>query len=174
MDADEDFQLFVAARERSLLRTAWLLTGDWATAEDLVQTALVRVWPQWQRIGGTQGLEGREGADAYVRRTMVNKALDWRRRRWRGDVPTAELPDAPVPGGPARETHLVLVSALRTLPPRQRAVIVLRYFEDLTEADTAAVLDCSVGTVKTHASRALAALRRHPQLGDLRLQGSAT
>ncbi|WP_369056592.1 SigE family RNA polymerase sigma factor [Kineococcus terrestris] len=174
LSVDEDFQSFVAGRQRSLLRAAWLLTGDWATAEDLVQTALVRAWPHWERIGGSRGLDGREGAEAYVRRIMVNKALDWRRRRWRGEVPTAEVPDAPGPPGLARETHLVLVRALHTLPARQRAVIVLRYFEDLSEADTAAAMDCTVGTVKTHASRALASLRRHPQLSELRLQRSTS
>ena len=173
MDAAEDFRLFVSRRQQALLGTAWLLTGDWATAEDLVQAALVRAWPHWRRIGGTRGTNGREGADAYVRRIMVNQALDWRRRRWRGEVPTADLPDLPVPAGLGREVHHVLLTAVRALPPRQRAVIALRFYEDLTEVDTAAALDCSVGTVKSQTSKALATLRRHPALHELALQESA-
>ncbi|WP_432571121.1 SigE family RNA polymerase sigma factor [Kineococcus sp. SYSU DK005] len=173
MDAAEDFRLFVSSRQQALLGTAWLLTGNWATAEDLVQTALVRAWPHWRRIGGARGVNGREGADAYVRRIMVNQALDWRRRRWRGEVPTADLPDLPVPAGLGPEVHHVLLTAVRALPPRQRAVIALRFYEDLTEVDTAAALDCSVGTVKSQTSKALATLRRHPALHELDLQESA-
>ena len=173
MNAAEDFRLFVAGRQRGLLRTAWLLTGDWATAEDLVQVTLMRAWPHWRRIGGTYARDGREGADAYVRRVMVNQALDWRRRRWCGEVPTADLPELPVPAGWGREVHHVLLGAVRALPPRQRAVIALRFYEDLTEVDTAAALDCSVGTVKSQTSKALATLRRHPALHELGLQESA-
>ena len=89
MDVAEDFRTYVVGRQRALLRTAWLLTGDHALAEDLVQTALVRAWPHWERIARA------EGADAYVRRVMVNKSIDWRRRRWRGEVPTEVLPEPP-------------------------------------------------------------------------------
>jgi RNA polymerase sigma-70 factor (ECF subfamily) len=168
MDHESDFRQYVAVRQRALLRTAWLLTGDWGAAEDLVQTALVRAWPHWRRIGGGQG------ADAYVRRIMVNTAVDWRSRRWRGEVPTEQLPESPATSASATELHLVLVQALRGLPPRQRATVVLRYFDDLTEAATAEAMGCSVGTVKSQTSRALAALRRHPGLSDLELQGSAS
>jgi RNA polymerase sigma-70 factor (sigma-E family) len=167
MDVDEDFRCFVAARQRSLLRTAWLLTDDWASAEDLVQTALMRAWPHWRRVSRTGG------GDAYVRRIMINKSLDWRRRRWRGEVPTAVLPDQP---GAPQDAGLdqVLLAAVRSLPPRQRAVVVLRFLDDLSEPATADALGCAVGTVKSQTRKALATLRRHPGLAelDLDLEGS--
>lgn len=166
MDAADDFRRYVVGRQRALLRTAWLLTGDWATAEDLVQTALIRAWPHWSRIAAGAG------ADAYVRRIMVNKSIDWRRRRWQGEVPTQQLPEPAVPAGDPDLEH-VLVLAVRSLPPRQRAVIVLRYFDDLSEIATAAAMDCAVGTVKSQTAKALATLRRHPALADLQLQESA-
>jgi RNA polymerase sigma-70 factor (sigma-E family) len=172
VDREDDFRQFVAARQRALLRTAWLLTGDWGTAEDLVQTALVRAWPHWVRIGGGRG------ADAYVRKIMVNTSTDWRGRRWRGEVPTAELPESalapPGDSGDAAALQQALLVAVRALPPRQRAVVVLRYFEDRSEASTAEILGCSVGTVKSQASRALETLRRNPALADLDLLGSAS
>jgi RNA polymerase sigma-70 factor (sigma-E family) len=168
VDTAEDFRLYVAARQRALLRTAWLLTGDWATAEDLVQTALIRAWPHWGR------LQNEAGADGYVRRIMVNKSLDWRNRRWTGEVPTGMLPEREtVDSGDAAAAHLVLLSAIRTLPPRQRAVIALRYLDDLSEAETAAAMGCSIGTVKSQASKALASLRRHPDLIDLQVEEGA-
>jgi RNA polymerase sigma-70 factor (sigma-E family) len=167
VDCAEDFRRFVVARQRALLRTGWLLTGDWATAEDLVQTALMRAWPHWERISADNR------ADAYVRRIMVNKSLDWRARRWNAEVPTEVLPEAPAHGSVSSEAHHVLLLAVRSLPPRQRATIVLRYFDDVSEADTAAAMGCSVGTVKSQSSKALATLRRHPGLADLQLQGSA-
>ena len=89
MDPEEDFREFVVARQRALLRTAWLLTDDWGKAEDLVQTALVRSWPHWSRIAAAGTPE------AYVRRVMVNKALDWRQRRWHGEVATGEAARSP-------------------------------------------------------------------------------
>ena len=166
MDAGEDFRRFVVGRQRSLLRTAWLLTGDWASAEDLVQTTLITAWPRWARISTTAN------PDAYVRRILVNKSHDWRRRRWHGEIPTAAVPEGPAAEGPDAELTRGLVQALRGLPPRQRTVIVLRYFDDLTEVETAAAMDCAVGTVKSQTSKALAALRRHPDLADLQLEGS--
>jgi RNA polymerase sigma-70 factor (sigma-E family) len=167
MDTEDDFRQFVAARQRALMRTAWLLTGDWGKAEDLVQTALVRAWPHWKRAAG-------EGTpEAYVRRIMINKALDWRRRLWRGEVPTEILPDVGAAVQQDLDTRQVLVNALRRLPPRQRAVLVLRFFDDLSEAATAAAMGCSVGTVKSTTSRALTALRQQPQLADLQLERSA-
>jgi RNA polymerase sigma-70 factor (sigma-E family) len=162
----------VVARQRALLRTAWLLTawlltGDWATAEDLVQTALMRAWPHWERISADNR------ADAYVRRIMVNKSLDWKARRWNAEVPTEVLPEPRADGGGSPEAHHVLLGAIRSLPPWQRATIVLRFFDDVSEADTAAAMGCSVGTVKSQSAKALATLRRHPGLADLRLQESA-
>ena len=172
MDREDDFRQYVAGRQRALLRTAWLLTGDWGAAEDLVQTALVRAWPHWGRIGGGRG------ADAYVRKIMLNTSTDWRSRRWRGEIPTGDLPEAAGQGRPdagdAAAVQQALLAAVRTLPPRQRAVVVLRYFDDLPEDEVATIMGCSVGTVKSQASRAIATLRRHPALADLDLQGSAS
>jgi RNA polymerase sigma-70 factor (sigma-E family) len=167
VDCAEDFRRFVVTRQRALLRTAWLLTGDWAIAEDLVQTALMRAWPHWERI------RSGDRADAYVRRIMVNKSIDWRTRRWRAEVPTEVLPETQAGGSAGSEAHHLLLLAVRSLPPRQRATIVLRYFDDLSEADTAAAMGCSVGTVKSQSAKALATLRRHPDLADLQLQESA-
>jgi RNA polymerase sigma-70 factor (sigma-E family) len=147
------FQEFVLARRRALLRTAWLLTGDWHTAEDLVQTALMRCYPHWQRIAS-------DNPDAYLRKAIVNAHASSWRRRWHGERPTADLPD--LPGSDeydAADSRRLLIAVLRLLPARQRAVVVLRYYEDLTEADTAAALGCSVGTVKSQAAKALATLR---------------
>ena len=148
------FEEFVAARGRDLWRSAWLLTGDAQKAEDLVQTALVKCWLRWSSI--TQG----EAVEAYVRRVLVTTYTDWWRRRWTGEIPTGPMPDT----GALADTALAddrrdLVAALATLPRGQRAVLVLRYFEDLTEAQTAETLGISVGTVKSQASRGLASLR---------------
>ena len=101
---------------------------------------------------------------------MINQHLDWRRRRWHGEV----LPEQAGLERSSPELAHVVAAAVRDLPPRQRAVVVLRYFEDLTETATAAAMGCSVGTVKSQASKALAALRRHPDLTDLQLEGSAS
>lgn len=151
-----DFSAFVLARSNGLLRTAHLLTGDRGHAEDLLQQALERLARQWRRIDGEP--------DAYVRRTLVNLATDrWRRRSRRppetGPDRLAALSAADAHG--RTEDRLDLVAALRTLPARQRAVLVLRYFDDLSEAETAHLLGCSVGTVKSTTSRALARLREH-------------
>ena len=159
---DEGFRAFVAARQRALLRSAWLLTGDWQSAEDLVQTALVRAWPHWRR------LRDAEHAEAYVRRVMLNTFSSWWRRRWRGETPTADLPDRAAEADDA-DVRAVLLDAVRLLPKRQRAVVVLRFFDDLTEARAAEVLGCSVGTVKSQAAKALATLRRDPRLAGLSL-----
>ena len=162
MDADTDFREFVAARQRALLRGAWLLTGDWASAEDLVQTALVRSWPHWRR------LPDHDAAEAYVRRVMLNTFSSWWRRRWRGETPTAELPERPAADAFGdSDVRDALVGAVRLLPRRQRAVVVLRYFDDLTEAQAAEALGCSVGTVKSQTAKALATLRRDPRLAGL-------
>jgi RNA polymerase sigma-70 factor (sigma-E family) len=155
----EAFEDFVVARSSRLLRTAYLLTQDRSLAEDLLQTALARAWRSWQRI--------ESNPEAYVRTTLVNTYSSWWRRRWNGELPSDDLPEraAPEPGDqPAAHE---LRDALRRLPKRQRAVVVLRYFEDQTEAETARMLGCSVGTVKSQASKALAKLRVDPTLaGD--------
>ena len=151
----DDFAEFVAARGPALWRAAWLLTGDRSLAEDLLQTALTRAWPHFGRVSRTGSFE------AYVRRTLFTTYAGWRGRRWHGEVPTGALPET---GRTDEVPDLDLLRALAGLSPRQRAVVVLRYFEDLTEVQTAAALGCSIGSVKTHHSRALATLRTSPLL----------
>ena len=158
MEARADFDAFVGARSSALLRTAYLLTRDHALAEDLLQTALAKAWFAWRRIDGEP--------EAYVRRILVNTYATWWRRRWNGEHATDELPE-PAPTGDVHahsDASHDLWSALGRLPRKQRAVVVLRYFEDLTEAETARVLGCSVGNVKSQASRALAKRRIDPAL----------
>src|SRR5690349_248554 len=156
------FDDFVTGRSTGLLRTAYLLTHDRALAEDLVQTALSKAWFAWGRI------EGRP--EAYVRRIMVNTYSSWWRRRWNGEEATADLPERGAgqgfrPGEDVRvDDRTDLWRALARLPRRQRAVVVLRFYEDLSEAETADIMQCSVGTVKSQASRALAKLRVDPTL----------
>ncbi|MER6952189.1 SigE family RNA polymerase sigma factor [Nonomuraea sp. NPDC000554] len=149
-----EYDAFVAAAWQRLLRTAYLLTGDWALAEDLVQTALMKAWLAWPRIGDER--------EAYVRKIIVNAHVSWWRRRWRQvEVTTGSPPDRPHAADQVREAEdrELVWQALRRLPARQRAVVVLRFFEDLTEAQTAETLGCSVGTVKSQTSKALAKLR---------------
>lgn len=147
------FDEFVLARSGSLLRTAYLLTRDPHLAEDLVQTALAKAWFARRRINGDP--------EPYVRKIMVNEFASGRRRKWSGERPTAELPET---HRAAHEPHTDLWHALANLPRRQRAVVVLRYFDDLTEAETARTLGVSVGTVKSQTARALAKLRVDPLL----------
>jgi RNA polymerase sigma-70 factor (sigma-E family) len=154
-----EFDAFVAARSTALLRTAYLLTRDHALAEDLVQTALAKAWFHWSRIQ-------RESPEPYVRRILVTTYSSWWRRRWTGEVPTEELPESPAPPG---EDSLDLWDALGRLPRRQRAVIVLRFYEDLSEAETARVMGTSLGTVKSQTAKALAKLRLDPALATERL-----
>ena len=164
MDAEaEGFAQFVEARQRALQRTAWLLTGDWAAAEDLVQTALVRSWPRWERI------RRRDDPEIYVRRAMVNTWASWRRRLGVGQSPSGPLAPPPAAGDMATEVavRIAVQSALRSLPARQRAVLVLRVFDDLSEAQVAQVLDCAIGTVKSTMARAAARLREDPRLAEL-------
>ncbi len=160
MDEPDGFREFVDGRSRGLLRFAWLLSSDWQTAEDLVQTALVKTWPHRNR------LVRHDRPELYVRKVVLTTYLSWRSRRSASEVPVAEMYESATNGVDSELRH-VLVEALRGLPPRQRAVIVLRYFEDLTEVDTAAALGCSIGTVKTHASRAMTHLRGVPGLATV-------
>jgi RNA polymerase sigma-70 factor (sigma-E family) len=158
-----DFAQFVEAREQALQRTAWLLTGDWALAQDLVQTALARSWPRWERINR------RDNPEVYVRRVMVNTWITWSRRRWRGEKASPVVADVAAGGDMAAEVanRMALRDALAMLNSRQRAVLVLRVYDDLPEAQVAAMLNCSVGTVKSTMSRALARLREEPRLAGL-------
>ncbi|MGN9774455.1 SigE family RNA polymerase sigma factor [Micromonospora sp. H33] len=152
---EEEFREFVAARSGALLRTAYLLAGDWATAEDLLQTALTKTYLAWKRLGGIEAVE------PYARRVMINTSTSWWRRRWHGERPTEVLPERA--GVDEIEQQLdrdLLWRHLNALPARQRAVLVLRFYEDMSEAQTAALLDISPGTVKSQTSRALTTLRR--------------
>ncbi|MEU8822329.1 SigE family RNA polymerase sigma factor [Streptomyces sp. NPDC048636] len=152
--ATPGFEEFVAARGPRLLRVAWLLTGDVHLAEDLLQTVLAKVWPKWRRIAA-------DNPEAYVRKALVNTHASWWRRRWRGEVPHDEVPDVTaVPDAfEGIDLEQSLAAAVRRLPGRQRAVVVLRYFEDLSVEDTAEVLGCTAGTVKSQASKALRTLQ---------------
>lgn len=148
-----DFAAFVGARGQALQRTAYLLTGDWELAEDLLQTALARVYPRWSRIE-------RDDPDAYVRKVLVNTWASWWRRKWRGEQPSGELPDRPGPDAYAdADRRRAVAIALASLPPKQRVVVVLRFHEDMTEAQVANVLGISIGTVKSQTAKALAKLR---------------
>jgi RNA polymerase sigma-70 factor (sigma-E family) len=164
VSAEEDeFARFVEARERALQRTAWMLTGDWALAEDLVQTALARSWLRWDRI------TRRDDPEIYVRRAMINTWLTWRRRSWRGETASAELPDSAAPGDLAAEVAAreVVRQVLAKLTDKQRAVLVLRIVDDLSEAQVAQVLNCALGTVKSTMSQARAKLRGDSRLAEL-------
>ena len=154
----------MASRQARLLRFGWVLTADWRAAEDLVQTALTKAWVRWGRLR-------QDDLDLYVRRVMVNSLRTQSRRRWRSELSVAGHADTDVVQLGCEEQVLLrdaLRPALLALPPRQRAVVALRYFEDLSEAQTAALLGCSIGTVKSSCSRALARLRLDPTVLDTR------
>ncbi len=150
---EDEFSAYVGERQRRFVRFAYLLTGDAHEAEDLVQSALARVYRRWSGIEGSP--------DAYVRRAIVNEHRSRWRRTWRHrevvSSPLVSVVDrVGVPESGRDDELWAIVSAL---PRQQRATVVLRYYEDLSEAQTAEVLGCTVGTVKSHTSRALAALR---------------
>jgi RNA polymerase sigma-70 factor (sigma-E family) len=161
--ARTDFEEWLLAREGSLHRTARLLTHDTHAAQDLVQTTLAKLYLAWDRISD------RDNVDAYARRILVNEHRStWRKASTRREVTTDTPPDR---GEAAREydgARDAVWAFVCTLPPRQRAVIVLRYYEELTEPEVAELLGISVGTVKSQAHRALAALRArvadHPEI----------
>jgi RNA polymerase sigma-70 factor (sigma-E family) len=151
---DPGFRDYVTARSRALLRTAYLLTGNRADAEDLVQSALAKTYLAWDRI------EDRGALDGYVRRAMVNTHISWWRRRRLEEYPTDEIPDQAVADhSVTSDLQDTLRRAVDRLPQRMRAAVVLRYFEDMTEAEVADVLGVSLGTVKSTVSRAVAKLR---------------
>jgi RNA polymerase sigma-70 factor (sigma-E family) len=148
------FAELVEHRSHALQRTAYLLVGDHQLAEDLLQESLVKTLIALPRVRDLSRIEG------YVRQTMVRTMIGWRRRRSFHERPSDALPEAlAADGAEAVPTHQVLVAHLRGLPPRQRTAIVLRYYEDLTLAQTAELMDCSVGAVKSHVSTGLARLR---------------
>ncbi|WP_344664529.1 SigE family RNA polymerase sigma factor [Catenulispora yoronensis] len=156
------FDDYVASRGAALLRLAFMLTGDRHLAEDLTQDTLVRVYGRWSRIAGMAQV------DAYVRRTLVNSHVSWRRRRSSGELPLAEPAEATTPnagadvaadGAEASADRDEAWRLLATLPRKQRAVLVLRYYEDLSDQEIAGVMGCSPATVRSQASRGLATLR---------------
>ena len=168
---DTEFREFMHGRWPAMVRLAYALTGDQGHAEDVAQAAFARAYASWTKVRRTENPEG------YVRRIVINE----NRNRFRKHRVTEQLTDAPPEPGPGAGPGLglgrgdatgqydersVLMAALRRLGPRQRAVIVLRYWLGLTEAETAAELNCSVGTVKSQASRALATLRQSAELVD--------
>jgi RNA polymerase sigma-70 factor (sigma-E family) len=162
VEAEQSFREYVRARTAALSRVAYLLTGDRHLAEDLVQQTLVNVASRWERISS-------DDPDPYVRRALYNQYVSWWRRRRREPVTVSAewLPERAAPGTDAT-LALTVRQALGRLAPRQRAVLILRYFEDLSESQTAAALGISVGSVKSQARDALARLRKlAPELGDL-------
>jgi RNA polymerase sigma-70 factor (sigma-E family) len=144
-----EFDAFVVARSQALLRTAYLLVQDEQLAEDLLQTALTKAWFAWRRV---------QEPEAYVRRILVTTSASWWRRKWTRETPTADLPESPVAADGMADRQ-DLWDAVGHLPGRQRAVVVLRFLEDRTEAETANLLGCSVSTVKSQSTKALAKLR---------------
>ncbi len=163
-DEDAEFREFMVSRWGGLVRFAYGLTGDRGHAEDLAQTALAKAYASWPRVRRA------EDPDAYVRRILIN-ANHRRFRKRRVDEHAGDAPAEPAvtDGTAAFDEREALVAALMELPPKQRAVVVLRYWDGLTETQAATVLGCSVGTVKSQASRALAKLRKSNQLQDGRV-----
>jgi len=148
------FREYVSTRSRALLRTAYLLTGNVADAEDLVQAALAKTYLAWDRI------EDRGAIDGYVRRAIVNTHISWWRRRRVEEYPTDEIPDQAIADHAGNsDLQESMRRAVDRLPQRMRAAVMLRYYEDMTEAEVAEALGVSLGTVKSTVSRAMAKLR---------------
>jgi RNA polymerase sigma-70 factor (sigma-E family) len=167
---EQEFRDYFVARRDAVRRSAYLLCGDWYRADDLAQVAFVALHRRWHKI------RDRAALDAYVRRTVVRAVIDESRRPWRRERFTGEVPDVADTTGGAPEvgdavaTRSALLGALAKVPPRQRAVLVLRYLEGLDVNAAAAALGCSEGTVKSQTARGLEALRAHlgEAMGDLR------
>jgi len=153
-DRDTAFESYFATRAEMMRGTAYLLCGDWHRAEDLVQTAFIKLYRSWHR------LPGRDRIDAYTRKILVRTFLDERRRGFfRREQVTASPHESPAPQHGSPDDRLVLLRALTKVPPRQRTALVLRYWEDLSVEETALAMKCSPGTVKSQAARGLATLR---------------
>jgi RNA polymerase sigma-70 factor (sigma-E family) len=158
---EQEFAEYFAARREAVRRTAFLLCGDWHRADDFAQTAFVALHRRWRKIRDKQAL------DAYVRRSVVRAVIDESRRPWRRERFVDQLPETPAGDhevGDTIATRETLLQGLRRVPPRQRAVLVLRFLEGLDVAGTAQALGCTEGTVKSQTSRGLEALRE--ALGD--------
>jgi RNA polymerase sigma-70 factor (sigma-E family) len=156
-ELDEEFREFMHGRWPAMVRLAYALTGDQGHAEEVAQNAFAKAYASWPRVVRAGN------PDAYVRQIVINENRNRFRKRRVREFPTQTPPDTPIPGADL-DTRTTLLNALKVLGPRQRAVIVLRYWLDLTETETATALNCSVGTVKSQASRALATLRQHAEL----------
>ncbi|RZS41401.1 RNA polymerase sigma-70 factor (sigma-E family) [Herbihabitans rhizosphaerae] len=162
---EQEFAEYFAARRDAVRRTAFLMCGDWHRADDLAQTAFIALHRRWRKIRDKGAL------DAYVRRTVVRSMIDESRRPWRRERYVEQMPESAHSDGSGGDrvadsvaTRSTLVEALREVPPRQRAVLVLRFLEGLDVTATAEALKCSEGTVKSQTARGLAALR--DVLGD--------
>ena len=163
---EKEFGELVAGRSHALRRTAYLMCGDWHQAEDLVQTTFIKLYCAWGKVNRNDNL------DAYLRKTLLHTCIDEKRRGWfRREWPTSAPPDVPDGSAAPSDDRDLLVGALRRIAPGQRAVLVLRYWEDLDVEETARVLGCSAGTVKSQTARGLAALRA--VVGDLRASDTA-
>ena len=160
-EAQAGFAGFVAMTATRLWRSAWLLTGDSGKAEDLVQTALAKTWDRYDRFDSDAQFE------SYVRTTMYRTFVSWwRLRQWSSEVATADPFESDPSAAPYSESRIDLQRALTTLPRTQRAVLTLRYFEDRSVAEVAELLGIPENTVKTHARRAIAALRGRVELKE--------
>ena len=156
---DEEFREFMASRWPGLVRLGYGLTGDRGLAEDLAQSALAKAYASWARVRRA------DDPDAYVRRILINANSNRFRKRRVAEHSAEHVPETGVAdAADSFSQRSMLIAALMELPPRQRAVVVLRYWEDLSEAQVASIMGCSVGTVKSQASRALARLRTSAQL----------
>jgi RNA polymerase sigma-70 factor (sigma-E family) len=153
-ESEREYVEYVSARLPRLHRTAYLLCGDADRADDVVQATITSLYLHWRRASAADNLDG------YVHRILVRRYLDERRRPWSGVVLTADAPDRAASADHSVEDRDTVTAALRRLPKGQRAVLVLRYFCDLTIEDTAAALGCSAGNVKSQSARGLAALRQ--------------
>lgn len=158
MTSEEEFVDFAAAVAPRLRRMAFLLCGDWHAAEDLVQTTLAKVFVSWRKI------RRQDAQHAYAARTLVNTYLADKRLKRSEEILTSRPPERSIQP-PSPETRIVVLSALATLPPKSRAVVVLRYWADLSVDQVAAILGCSTGNVKSQSARALSKLR--PVLDDI-------
>lgn len=152
-DRDASYVEFVTTRRDHLRRVAYALCGDWHRADDLVQTALVKLYVAWPRVRRTGSEE------AYARTILVRASIDESRRPWRRERPTEAVPDAPAAAPLAVEERSALLDALHALPPQQRVAVVLRHWLGLSVAEAAKEMRISEGTVKSHTSRGLDALR---------------
>jgi len=160
-ELDAEFRKFMHARWPAMVRLAYALTGDQGHAEDVAQTAFTRAYASWPRVSRAGNPE------AYVRRIVVNENLNRFRKHRVAERLTGTLPESSIPDGTRdSDERSALIAALQQLGPRQRAVVVLRYWLDLSETEVATALGCSVGTVKSQASRALASLRQSADLVD--------